>query len=109
MALAAIENLGPNSAHDFPIRPVIAQHSISPLGFTITAALSLKNKPGLPPSRWSSPYYSASQRKLVQPAIDLLNEDDIKILHAVLSVQFTIIAFVTPGRNLLMADPPALT
>ncbi len=42
IALAALAILGHKSAHSFPIGPVIADPFISPLGFTITPALSSK-------------------------------------------------------------------
>jgi len=42
MALAALAILGQRSAHSLPIGPMIAEPFTSPLGFTITPALSLK-------------------------------------------------------------------
>jgi len=42
MALASLAILGHKSAHSFPMGPVMADPFISPLGFTITPALSSK-------------------------------------------------------------------
>jgi hypothetical protein len=44
MVPALLATLGHKSAHSFPIGPVIADPFISPLGFTITPALSENNK-----------------------------------------------------------------
>eukprot|EP00249_Psilotum_nudum_P034363 c53325_g1_i1 orf=71-685(-) len=133
IAFAALAILGHRSAHSFPIGPVIADPFISPLGFTITPALSSKymNTPsfllqgflcrtitaGITFFRRSGfPFFTVAMTmspthaagSLLSLPFTPFTEITYKFLAPVLSAQFTTAPTGRPSdiRNLFPDDPP---